>query len=625
MRNSYTQSGAAMMIILVVLVLSVVGFLSTQLDSNDFKLEQQAKTRRALALAKEALLAYAVTFHEGSPGNFGFLPCPDLNAAPPLSEGVSHGSACGSQYVSQAGRLPWKSLDLPPIRDGSGECLWYALSGHYKSGAGGGRADMLNEDSNGVFEIYASDLSTSPPRIVGNLPQDRAVAVIIAPGKTLVGQNRSFFPGSVADCPDTDKPCICGGNYTASNYLDIDIYQHAGGTAEASDIDNAFVSPDPDVINQIIVARDSNSLINDNILYITREEIFDAVRRRGDFAAKMDELTKALAQCVAKYGNTPTNYPSLPPDLPISFPHPPTVIGRLPWPAPVDLVVDTDYDLSDDADDYRDDDAYDDQNTLLSGRFPNIVNESSADIRAALNDIEAAYTSIGVSLASPPALPPSMLNPVIPDFPNPDKLFCDPLISTDSEMYMLWQNWKDHFFYAVSNAYKPDTTVPATPVGAGPSWPDPWPPSPVCGTDNCLQVAESPHAPCGVNDCTQTNGGTPSFYAAIVMFSGERLSARVRNAPLIDATDPNDDPDDKKNMENYLEENNVFNLLSLSDLPDPLPLPAPFNIFPRPSSDPNKAGNGIYQTSSALAAEPGPFNDILYCIKADTFDVVLCP
>ena len=84
-------------------------------------------------------------------------------------------------------------------------------------------------------------------------------------------------------------------------------------------------------------------------------------------------------------------------------------------------------------------------------------------------------------------------------------------------------------------------------------------------------------------NCLTVNGAaTP--YAAIVLFSGERLAAQTRTVA------PND-ADTKQTITNYLEGNNATNY-------------------------PDATGNGEYQT--------GTTNDIAYCINED-MSVILCP
>lgn len=83
--------------------------------------------------------------------------------------------------------------------------------------------------------------------------------------------------------------------------------------------------------------------------------------------------------------------------------------------------------------------------------------------------------------------------------------------------------------------------------------------------------------------CLTVNGGA-NPYAAVVIYSGERLAGQQRTVP------PND-ADTKQTISNYLEGNNATNY-------------------------PDATGNGDYQT--------GTNNDIAYCINED-MTVVQCP
>jgi hypothetical protein len=90
---------------------------------------------------------------------------------------------------------------------------------------------------------------------------------------------------------------------------------------------------------------------------------------------------------------------------------------------------------------------------------------------------------------------------------------------------MLWKNWKDHFFYAVSNYYAP-TNLADSPALL--PQPDHW-----CNGTNCLSV-----------------GGTE--YAAVVIYAGSRVGGSIRNEPLPLAGDV----DTKNTLANYLEVTN---------------------------------------------------------------------
>ena len=127
------------------------------------QIERDKKTAEALAQAKEALIGYAInvqfpnsnscynTFtHINNCPRPGELPCPDTN---------NDGSAdsCSNQS-DRLGRLPWKTLGLPDLRDGSGERLWYAVSNNFKNNPRGncytaGSSGCLNSDTMGTISV----------------------------------------------------------------------------------------------------------------------------------------------------------------------------------------------------------------------------------------------------------------------------------------------------------------------------------------------------------------------------------------------------------------------------------------------------------------------------------------
>ncbi len=503
--HTHTQSGAALIIFLTILILGITAILLSELNTrNDLMLEDQEQTRRALIQAKEALIGFAATFSDRSSGRYGFLPCPDTNTASGLEEGVAHGScppnippstipAGTNANRSSLGRLPWRTLGLPALRDGAGECLWYAVSGPYK-GVSSTTAvtNMLNEDTNGLFDVFISDDLHNPSALTGTQPQDRAVAIIIAPGKILSDeykhndQDRSIEKGAE----------LCGGNYTPSNYLDIDKDVDEQKKIIGSEISNAEFSIEQDTLNKFITAQDNLSLINDRIVYITREELWGAIRKRRDFMIKMQDLTRRAASCVANYANSSTD-------------------RRLPWAAPVDLAAD-----------YRDDTAYTDQNLVLSGRLPNDIKKSSGS-----NDFLITN--------------------------------CDSTIMTP-ELLTLWQNWKDHLFYAVANAHQPNASTT----------------TPVCDNSDILSE----------NDCLQVNNNN---YAAVVMFSNGPL-------PVVGSPAKEQLRDNKGDITNYLEGLNAIV---------------------------NTDGKGTYQqwNLSNDINNPDNINDILYCIRDSDLAVMLCP
>ena len=307
------QSGIALIVVLILLGLLVgvlaVGFTGDLARQN--KGDQQ--TADALAQAKEALIGYAANYRDrNSPPSrvFGYLPCPDDVAA--LGTEGAEDPSCGAKDVTVIGRLPWKSLGVSALRDGQGECLWYAVSGNFKANP---PTDLLNWDTNGLLEVMTPDGTTF---LAGTTASSRAAAVIFAPGAIIQGQDRT----PVANAP------TCQGNYTAANYLDTDL---------SSGINNASANPTANALTRFIAALNSdnttvaNARFNDKVLFITPAEIFSRAQKRSDFLTYLTNpaplpnpnpgLLRVAADCIAQYGtkNSPANNQALPWAAPVSL------------------------------------------------------------------------------------------------------------------------------------------------------------------------------------------------------------------------------------------------------------------------------------------------------------------
>jgi hypothetical protein len=193
-------------IILTVLILALgTGFLVYSMaEFRSIDYSKNAKTDAALALARDALLGRALsdTNHPGS------LPCPDAvtniaNNVP--GDGIADLLA-GSNCPSYMGRFPWKTLELPELRDGDGENLWYALSPAFVDAP----ANAINTDSVGTITAY----SGSNTSVVSSL----AVAVVFSPGAPIGTQARS--PTQTAACPMTGT--TIAQSLCPNNYLDLE-------------------------------------------------------------------------------------------------------------------------------------------------------------------------------------------------------------------------------------------------------------------------------------------------------------------------------------------------------------------------------------------------------------------
>jgi hypothetical protein len=271
----HAQHGAALMVMLVILVMGTVTLVASSLNSIALNNARNKMTANALAQAKNALIAYAVIYaemHNGSLQLPGYLPCPDIDSS--NGEGSSKLS-CGTKNISTLGRLPWKTLSIAPLRDASGECLWYANSGTYKNTS---KIDMMNWDNNGLLQVLSSDGAA----LTGQTPDTAAVAIIFAPGAILFSQNQNRSP-------DGSSP-VCGGNHSASNYLDSD---------PALAADNATASSTANALSKFYIAGAMTN-INDQIVFVTRQDIWNAIKKRNDFAASVASLLSAAQACASQ-------------------------------------------------------------------------------------------------------------------------------------------------------------------------------------------------------------------------------------------------------------------------------------------------------------------------------------
>lgn len=213
------QKGAVLIAILAVLGMAAVYLFVKQLSADQLKMSRDQNSETTLAQAKEALIGRAVT-DDNRPGS---LPCPDLITNIPGNNVPGDGKAdmlVGNHCPSYVGWLPWRTLGLPDLRDGSGERLWYALS-----------PSLRDDDS-----AQPINSSTSGELTVGTTSQ--IAAIVFAPGPPLPGQSRP--------------------SNTVADYLD----------GSNSDGDSNYL------------AGPSSDGFNDRLILISRDELFRAVARR---------------------------------------------------------------------------------------------------------------------------------------------------------------------------------------------------------------------------------------------------------------------------------------------------------------------------------------------------------
>lgn len=274
-----TQRGAALLIMMVIMVLGIATVLVGSLNSSAINIKRQQQTSAALAQAKDALIGRAAA-DANVPGS---LPCPDSN---------DDGSAelmVGNDCPHYIGRLPWRTLGLTELRDGSGEHLWYALSRNFRDDS----TAHLNSDTSGTLNIN------------GTQSVNNVVAIVLAAGNPLPGQNRS--PTQIASCSTLNS--AIAASLCANNYLE-------GGN---NNLSSAAV---PNTSYQ--AGAPTSALNNDQLLAITREQLLPPVEMR---------IAREAKACLDNYAATNgQRYPWAvdPTDVSFYYSKQNTLFGRVP-------------------------------------------------------------------------------------------------------------------------------------------------------------------------------------------------------------------------------------------------------------------------------------------------------
>ena len=224
--------------------------------------DPDATTAAALKLAKQVVIGYAVNTPALTPAGLGpgRLPCPDLTG-----DGTAAGG-CALSGNSMTGWLPYKELGSDDLKDGSGARLWYALDEAYRYHLAGA---IINSDTVSALGVDAdSDI----------------VAVVIAPGAALAGQDRDTT-ATIADFLEDENASTGDAQFTRNGVGDF----------------------------------------NDTLIAITRAELMAAVERRV-----LADARNALVAYQQAYGGFPWASPFSNPATSSYTPIPGTLAGQLP-------------------------------------------------------------------------------------------------------------------------------------------------------------------------------------------------------------------------------------------------------------------------------------------------------
>lgn len=256
------------MILPALLILLLIGSIAVMLSGNDLasrvELQHHQATLAELSRARAALIGYAQSYRLTHPEqSVGYLPCPDTDSG--MHDGNAEGR-CGNAGVSSIGRFPYRTLGLPPLRDGHGECLWYAVAGSFKNNE---KADTTDWDTTGQFNIADSG---QPLNTVLHGDQ-QAVAVIFAPGRPLAGQNRG------------SSTRRCSGEADAESALQ-------------AYLESVTASPSSSPVT-LTQGQPNGNINNDTLVWLSADDIFDAnLIARSDFVDFINKMNTRLIMAV---------------------------------------------------------------------------------------------------------------------------------------------------------------------------------------------------------------------------------------------------------------------------------------------------------------------------------------
>lgn len=417
-----SQRGAALLLTLALMGLLIALFVVVLVDDLVRENTRRQQTAEALAKAKEALIGFAVgvnvdvTCGAGATcARPGDLPCPDIDDDG--SADAPCGGPTGSNQQSRLGRLPWRTLGLPDLRDGDGERLWYAVSNNFKNNTrtdclGPSNAGCLNSSTPGTITLSDRDGTIVHDGSDPN-PPSGVIAVIVAPGAILQRddagspQDRSCAGGACTPAGDTAGVCTSANpKLTAKcnpvNYLDV----VSGGEDNADFVDSDSFNG---FINGPVLAG-NREIVNDAILPVKYDDLMPLLERR---------VAHEAMNCLTGYANSSE--------------------GRYPWPAGVG--------------DYADG-TYNDVQDLRFGRMPDTFSTSILGL------ISGGALQFAIELACDVPLPAVGLVCMSNKWPPAGTPAC-------SLTRQWWMNWKEQVFYGMAEGYEPSVLITLLPLSIG--------------------------------------------------------------------------------------------------------------------------------------------------------------
>ena len=409
------QRGSAFLLAMLLVFAAVGVVLAVELAASSTAAQRDRVSDRALAQAREALIAYAADRPINASVGPGYLPCPDLD-----DDGWAE-ATCGSQngdsgQSERLGRLPWKTLGLPDLRDGSGERLWYAVSSKYKGllncGVSPACLDMTPDAALGTISVRDNAGSILHDGTIAEAYRAEAggaVAVVFAPGPALarIGgieaaeQRRECAPGEcdaagrcVTDPPQRAARC------DPANYLDKAPGARYGDEDNADFIDRNDAAGRARNANGFIhgpvVLPDGRLAVNDRLAVIAYRDVMPRIRQR---------VALEVSGCLRHYATRPENR------------------GRYPWPTPACL---------------QSSGAWDGRSSVAFGRIADTPFAPSDTMLARWwGDDEVIASGSACKIATAPGS-------------------SAPGSTAGHDGHSWWSAWKPYVFYALARGFAPD-------------------------------------------------------------------------------------------------------------------------------------------------------------------------
>ena len=284
------QRGAALMVMLVILIMGTATFLVSSLSKSALRIQQNQDSNQILAQAKDSVMGYLLNGSGGGqrPGELMYPDVLSSSESPTNYDGASEGGCFDSTKPAASppytplissnignmrclGRLPWNNLGMtisnPTENDPTGSMPWYAFSRNLIDPNTPINSGLLN--TNPYLWLTVRDMK-------GNVLSSRVAFLIIVPGSALPGQSRPSSPNlggpnqyldSITVPAGCTAPCVPG---TYHNY-DLDDDYIMGD-------DRRWITDPDNNANKIL---DSSYQFNDRVTYITIDDLMPLIEKRA--------------------------------------------------------------------------------------------------------------------------------------------------------------------------------------------------------------------------------------------------------------------------------------------------------------------------------------------------------